>query len=275
MCPSAAYPFPSGCDEHVGGSISASGRPIAHTARRSLIQPFQRPTWRNGEVMPACRHLRATSASGSSGARRQVEPKKTRRSFRWAVPVGLGAVLAFIPAPAQASKCPSDTIFNPITKVRWNCIFPITIGGVRAGSYDKLDKALDAQSASKPLCACRKGATFWFGVKVSFWTPNRMIDVVTEPGCMMALGTDIMATGGKLQGSQSSISDGTNTTKLFAQMHYYVAPVWKMLDMFSDLPCLEDDGFDVALMTEVMPTWQSLMRISYAVCCMKTKKQKN
>src|SRR3546814_11389212 len=84
-----------------------------------------------------------------------------------------------------------------------------------------------------------------------------MIDGVTEPGFMMALGTDIMATGGKLQGSQSSISDGTNTTKLFAQMHYYVAPVWKMLDMFSDLPCLEDDGLDVALMTEVMPTWQS------------------
>src|SRR3546814_9532993 len=118
---------------------------------------------------------------------------------------------------------------------------------------------------------------------------------------MMALGTDIMATGGKLQGSQSSISDGTNTTKLFAQMHYYVAPVWKMLDMFSDLPCLEDDGFDVALMTEVMPTWQSgtlgaiiqpegilfgnparseehtselqsLMRISYAVFCLQKKK---
>src|SRR3546814_4716225 len=99
--------------------------------------------------MPACRHLRATSASGSSGARRQVEPKKTRRSFRWAVPVGLGAVLAFIPAPAQASKCPSDTIFNQITKVRWNCIFPITICGVRAGSNEKLDKAHDAQSASK------------------------------------------------------------------------------------------------------------------------------
>src|SRR3546814_15972043 len=102
----------------------------------------------------------------------------------------------------QTCALPIYTIFNPITKVRWNCIFPITIGGVRAGSYDKLDKALDAQSASKPLCACRKGATFWFGVKVSFWTPNRMIDVVTEPGGMMALGPDIMATGGKIQGSQ-------------------------------------------------------------------------
>src|SRR3546814_7957804 len=111
-----------------------------------------------------------------------------------------------------------------------------------------------------------------------------MIDVVTEPGCMMALGVDLMPTGGKLQGSQSSISDGTNTTKLFAQMHYYIAPVWKMLDMFTDLPCIEDDGFDVAMITEVLPTWQSgtlgaiiqrseedtselqsLMRISYAV----------
>src|SRR3546814_15665732 len=39
-------------------------------------------------------------------------------------------------------------------------------------------------------------------------------------------------------------------------MHYYIAPVWKMLDMFTDLPCIEDDGFDVAMITEVLPTWQ-------------------
>src|SRR3546814_6419717 len=84
-----------------------------------------------------------------------------------------------------------------------------------------------------------------------------MIDVVTEPGCMMALGVDLMPTGGKLQGSQSSISDGTNTTKLFEQMHYYIAPVWKMLDMFTALPCIEDDGFDVAMITEVLPKWQT------------------
>lgn len=169
----------------------------------------------------------------------------------------LALCLAASATPAHASKCEAGTIFNPITKVRWSCIFPITIGGVRVGSYDKLDKALDAQSTSSPLCACRKGATFWFGLKVSFWSPNRMVDVVTEPGCMMALGADIMSTGGKLQGSQSSIADGTNTNKLFAQMHYYISPVWKMLDMFTDLPCFQDDGFDVALMTEVLATWQS------------------
>lgn len=165
--------------------------------------------------------------------------------------------LTLMPKASWASSCPAGAVFNPITKVRWTCIFPITIGGVRIGTVDKLSKELDAQSSSKPLCACRKGATFWFGVKVSFWSPNRMIDVVTEPGCMMALGTDILPTHGRLQGSQSSIADGTNTRKMFAQMHYYIAPVWAMLDMFTDLPCMEDDGFDVALITEVLPTWQS------------------
>jgi conjugal transfer pilus assembly protein TraU len=170
--------------------------------------------------------------------------------------IGLAATTIW-PAPARASKCEAGTNFNPITKVRWTCIFPITVGGVRVGSYDKLDKSLDAQSASTPLCACRKGVQFWFGVKVSYWSPNRMIDVVTEPGCMIALGTDLMPTGGKLQGSQSSLADGTNTRKMFAQMHYYISPVWAMLDMFTDLPCLENDGFDVALITEILPTWQS------------------
>lgn len=27
-------------------------------------------------------------------------------------------------SPAYASKCEAGTVFNPITKVRWNCIFP-------------------------------------------------------------------------------------------------------------------------------------------------------
>src|SRR3546814_2106855 len=98
--------------------------------------------------------------------------------------IGLFMTLAW-PSQAHASKCEAGTVFNPITKVRWTCIFPITVGGIRVGSFDKLDKALDAQSASKPLCACRKGIQFWFGVKVSYWSPNRMVDVVTEPGCMM------------------------------------------------------------------------------------------
>src|SRR3546814_13895489 len=36
-----------------------------------------------------------------------------------------------------------------------------------------------------------------------------------------------------------------------------ISPVWAMLDMFTDLPCLENDGFDVAMIPEVLPTWES------------------
>jgi conjugal transfer pilus assembly protein TraU len=160
--------------------------------------------------------------------------KFTKRAGHAAAGILAASLLAMAAPPTPRNAKPARSL--TLTKVRWTCIFPITIGGVRVGPYNKLDKALDAQSASAPLCACRKGATFWFGIKVSFWSPNRMVDVVTEPGCMMALGADLMPTGGKLQGSQSSIADGTNTRKLFAQMHYYISPVWKMLDMFTDLP---------------------------------------
>ena len=78
-----------------------------------------------------------------------------RRLLARMAPLALALAAGGASAPAHASKCEAGTIFNPLTKVRWNCIFPITIGGVRVGSFDKLDKALDAQSASKPLCACR------------------------------------------------------------------------------------------------------------------------
>lgn len=207
---------------------------------------------RQNLVIPVYRNMYAYKAHISSWIK-----GLSRRRARLIQSLAMLSLASIGSTPAHASKCEAGTIFNPITKVRWTCIFPITIGGVRVGSFDKLDKELDAQSASKPLCACRKGATFWFGVKVSFWSPNRMIDVVTEPGCMMALGADLLPTGGRLQGSQSSIADGTNSQKMFAQMHYYISPVWKMLDMFTDLPCIEDDGFDVAMITEVLPTWQS------------------
>src|SRR3546814_9803703 len=62
--------------------------------------------------------------------------------------IGLVMTLAW-PSQAHASKCEAGTVFNPITKVRWTCIFPITVGGIRVGSFDKLDKALDAQSRSE------------------------------------------------------------------------------------------------------------------------------
>jgi len=65
--------------------------------------------------------------------------------FLIGIALGVAASLGW-PGQAHASKCESG-VFNPITKVRWTCIFPITVGGIRVGSYDKLDKALDEAQA--------------------------------------------------------------------------------------------------------------------------------
>src|SRR5690606_12195958 len=48
-------------------------------------------------------------------------------------------------------------------------------------------------------------------------------------------------------------------SKAFAQTHYWIFPAWQMLGLFYDVPCILERRFDVALMTEVLPTWNSEM----------------
>jgi conjugal transfer pilus assembly protein TraU len=152
---------------------------------------------------------------------------------------------------AQASPC-NDGFINPLTKVAWQCVFPITIAGVRIGAKSPLDE----DSTGSPVCVCNRGGVPTLGVKVSFWAPNRMIDTVSNPGCMMALGADILNTGGKLHGrSSAQTTNGTRYTH--QQSHYYIAPLWAMLDLFTDIPCLTEKEFDVAMMSELLPTYQN------------------
>lgn len=153
--------------------------------------------------------------------------------------------------PAQAGKCGPEPV-NPVTDVAWQCVFPISIGGliqVGAGA------PVDPDNIDSPVCVCNNGTLPKIGVTFSFWEPARMIDTVTDPYCFMALGAKLAnPTPGRLGGDLGRQGGGA---KAFAQMHYYIFPVWKMLDMFTDLPCLNDTSFDVAFITEVLPTWNN------------------
>lgn len=163
-----------------------------------------------------------------------------------------GALSVGTATPTKASPC-NDGFINPLTKTAWNCIFPISIAGVRVGS----DGGIHDENIGSPLCACLVGAIPKIGIKVSFWTPNRMIDTVSNPGCMMALGTKLMSFGGRLQGQKSSDSSRA-TQYTHQQMHYYIAPLFAMLNLFTDIPCLGDEaGFDVAMISEILPTYQN------------------
>lgn len=146
----------------------------------------------------------------------------------------------------------SQAVLNPITDISWRCMFPLTIAGVTlvpGGGGDKGD-------IGSPICSCKTGSGVpYFGLKTQFWEPSRMIDTVSEPFKMMILGTSLGGSSkAKLTGS---LQTGEGTGRAFQQMHYYIFPVWKMLDMFFDIPCLETQGFDIPIMTELVPTWNN------------------
>lgn len=151
--------------------------------------------------------------------------------------------------PATAG-CESDFI-NPITDVSWKCMFPISIAGVSMGGGEDTINQHDSA-----VCVCDSGPIPRIGLRYSLWEPSRVIDTVSDPYCMMPLGTELAgsSSGAKLAGGYSR---SANSTRVFQQMHYYIFPVFQILDMFYDIPCIGDDGFDVAMMTEIMPTWNN------------------
>lgn len=140
---------------------------------------------------------------------------------------------------------------NPITDVSWQCIFPMRIGGLiqtNAGGSGLDD---DPDTISNPVCLC--GGTV--GVTMSFWEPARMIDTVTDPYCFGAIGQKLTnPKPGQLAGGLTRTETGS---KAFQQMHYYMFPVWAILDLFTDLPCTDQTGFDIAMITEVLPHWNN------------------
>lgn len=164
----------------------------------------------------------------------------------------LAAVLAVLPTSnAWAGKCGPEFV-NPITDVAWQCIFPIRIGGLVQMSAGAPE---DPATIDNPVCVCNNGAVPTIGVNFTFWEPARMIDTVTDPYCFMAMGQKLPnPTPGQLSGG---LHREGNTSRAFAQMHYYIFPVWAVLDMFTDMPCIDAKGFDVAMISEVLPTWNN------------------
>lgn len=168
--------------------------------------------------------------------------------------IGLSLLLcAVIGSPqVHAGKCDTG-IINPVTDVSWQCIFPISIGGMVSVSPG--DVPPDNDKLDSPACVCQTGSLAAIGINVSFWEPARYIDTVKDPYCFTAIGTELPnPSPGTLGGS---LSRGEGRSSGFAQMHYYIFPVWGILNMFYDIPCLEKQPFDVAMISEVLPTWNN------------------
>lgn len=185
-----------------------------------------------------------------SGGHREVFLKK--HSCLWPV---MSLILLLSAAPAHAI-C-KGTPLNPVTDVCWQCMFPIKIGSVTmfdgGGTAGAAPPGLGVDSVT---CMC-PGPPPTLGLTVAFWEHARLAETVKDPYCFTALGTG-MDSGGLnalLSGAQRSYASGDGNEFASQQVHWYVFPVWAMLNLFGDFPCIEKAPFDVE-MSEVDPLWQ-------------------
>jgi len=146
---------------------------------------------------------------------------------------------------------------NPITEICWECIFPITLGGVNITPNTQ-----DFSNYNTLVCSCA-GTPPKVGIPITFWEPARMVDVTRHAYKLVGLGGIKLGSDSiKTRGTISSISESPEQTS-FHHVHYYVYPILKLLSLLTDFPCVEQGELDVGYMSEFDPLWadESLMNI--------------
>lgn len=191
--------------------------------------------------------------------RRMMVSGVKARAFAAFVKILCAAMLFFVSAGTAEAICKGSPL-NPITDICWQCMFPWRIGGLQVGGGGAGSAPGNIKSV---LCECfsagQKGKHA-FGISTAFWEHARLIETVKDPWCMPALGAGMNSGGGLsalLAGSnKTGHGSGTDSDYSSQQVHYYIFPVWDLLNLFIDFPCVETEPFDLAYMTEVDPLWQ-------------------
>lgn len=166
---------------------------------------------------------------------------------------------------AASAACTNLAFINPMSDIDWDCIFPITIAGI---PIDEGEHPPDDDQGAF-FCECAgKGiyGTPGFGFLVTFWEPARLVDTVADAWCFPAIGVNMSNTGNTEYSTSSFGYTGGGSTRggmgagaeahTFQHYHYYIFPVWAILDMFTDMACEESESsFDLAMVSEVRPDW--------------------
>lgn len=150
---------------------------------------------------------------------------------------------------------PSHALINIFTDVNWDCMFPMTMAGLNIGSGDDVLGANDSGNSSM-VCSCAGNGSAKVGVPIGFWEPFAIVDTSYEAWHIIPFNLKLDLAGPyMLDGARANGSSG-KTVK--ANVHYITFPVFKMLDMFLDLPCLQNsEEFDLASVSEVLPFFQN------------------
>lgn len=163
----------------------------------------------------------------------------------------ISLLLVLLMAHTAGAEC-RGSFLNPVTDVCWDCMFPVRIGGV--AQFGGGGGGTAPGAGLEPVCICPTGQGFTVGLTVGFWEHARLIEPVKEPYCFPVMGTGLSNPSpgygsGNVQGTGR---DDVNAELGFKQVHYYVFPVWALMNLFMDFPCTENDvPFDLAYMSEL------------------------
>lgn len=160
--------------------------------------------------------------------------------------------LAAAPIAKQAEAKCNAKFLNPITEVCWDCIFPISIGGI-----SMFGNRPDTANQAFPLCACWEGLLPRIGLSLGLWEPARLVDVANEAGCFVNMGFD-MDFGLFAAGTSTATAQSGGETGSSWQAHYYYYPLISWLGTIVDGLCLETSAFDVAYISEIDPLWNDV-----------------
>lgn len=145
---------------------------------------------------------------------------------------------------------------NPVTDICWTCTLPIKLFGTMPLLSDNQEDA--STMGTTPICACGNPIPK-VGMPVSFWEPSRMVDVTRTPYCFVTLGgIDLnLGFGDQFTGTQYSNDSGgiKKTRRSVYHVHWYINPTMVLAQIILDNACLDNQGFDVAYMSEIDPTW--------------------
>lgn len=176
------------------------------------------------------------------------------RSLKYLISLSILAANCFFSAGEAAAICRSMPL-NPITDICWQCMFPARFGGSQFGREGDVAPG----GTEPPLCGCLNGSATTAGMLVGFWEHARMIETVKDPFCMPSIGSSLNSEGtlSALMAGSSKTSHSSDTDSDYAnqQVHYYIFPLWTLLNLFSDFPCVEKKPFDLFALTEVDPLW--------------------
>lgn len=164
-------------------------------------------------------------------------------------------IIVFLLSANSAFALCAGPMLDPITRVRWNCFLPISIGGIPIGTSgnplaDMADRSMGTQS---PVCLCMDPLPR-IGITLGYREPIRIIESVKDPFCFPTLGFGMSSSawGSGVKGRNSKpAKDFTNT-------HMFIFLPFTMMEIFTDLICMQTDskytgvlgGLSIAYMSE-------------------------